>query len=248
MFKSSSPIFSAIISLYIFKKQSDSNVYFSLLIIAIGVTLSAITEIEFQILGFLAAVFATLTGVLHSALLKRTMQHFEDSDTLQLHYHTTVTAVLLLLPFTLFMEGRDIALSIIEGESPFHLPYGLFLASILSQYIQTIMSTFVLSNVTVISHQVSNTLKRLIVIVCSVWWFQNSVSISNGIGMLLALGGFLLYGLSMLNISGRRSTATETPPLRLRTGNSLCDWVCQQLFPNKVYSLPTFSFNTNQTL
>jgi solute carrier family 35 protein E1 len=247
--QSSSPIFSAVVSWYIFDKKASPFVYTSLLVIATGVTFSAITELQFDSVGFFAAVLAAFIGVLHSALMKRVMQHFAEVSAFQLHYHTTITAVVFMFPFAMFLEGNQFQ-TLFESDpnakddAPVFLAIMLLLGSIFFQYLQTIMSTLVLSSVTVISHQVSSTLKRLIVIVCSVWYFQNPVSISNAVGMLTALGGFFLYGLAMLQASISEVTTPETPPLRIRTGNTVCDTCCARLFPNRVYSLPVYTFES----
>jgi solute carrier family 35 protein E1 len=253
--KSSAPIFSALVALYIFKKPIDAAVYFALVTIAIGVTLSAVTEIEFKMFGFLAAMFATLTGVLHSALLKRVMKRYKEMDTIQLHYHVTISASIIMAICALVFsnEASDASKILnLDSEKPNKETYSasyflLFSISILAQYVQTIMSTFVLSNVSVISHQVSNTLKRLVLIVSSIWFFKNPVGISNAAGILLALGGFFWYGIAMLRVSKSQSTA-ETPPVRFRTGNQWCDSLCYKLFPSKTYTLPVFTFDKKDTI
>jgi solute carrier family 35, member E1 len=198
------------------KKKIHPATYISLMTIAFGITQSAVHEVEFKLLGFIAAVLSTFTGVLHNALMKKTIDsHFED-DVFQVHYHTTITATLIMLPLSLMTDLWSFALSVSNSEDRVYenmasffsgFPFFELCLSIFTQYIQTIMSTLVLSQVSVVSHQVSNTLKRLIVIVSSILFFKNSVNISNAIGICLALIGFLMYGLTVLVIEKYENTA-----------------------------------------
>ncbi len=47
--------------------------------------------------------------------------------------------------------------------------------------------------VSVVSHQVATTLKRLVVIAVSILVFRNPVTLWNGIGIAIAVAGFFLY-------------------------------------------------------
>lgn len=150
--------------------------------------------------------------------MKRILNHF-DADPFVIHYHTSVAAVALNLPFAIFVDGyRILSTSFISTEtSPmnsldlegYSIPMVLFIISIGAQYISTIMSMFVLNNVSVISHQVSNTMKRLLVIVSSILYFRNPILASNALGIIFALAGFLSYGLTTLKTSNEKVTSAK---------------------------------------
>ena len=81
--------------------------------------------------------------------------------------------------------------------------------SLASHYIQNVASIYVLDGVEVLSHQVASTMKRLLVIVLSVVYFNNPVTWFNSVGICLALAGFFFYGILPRDIP-RRSPHGET--------------------------------------
>jgi hypothetical protein len=77
----------------------------------IGVTLSALTEINWVFLGFLAAVTAALANVLNSTYTKRALSSTAvPVDPLILHMYTACAAMVLLLPWALLVELPSISL------------------------------------------------------------------------------------------------------------------------------------------
>lgn len=55
------------------------------------------------------------------------------------------------------------------------------------------MAFTLLSIVSPVTYSVANTLKRVFVIVVSILYFQNPVTMSNAIGIVIALTGIFLY-------------------------------------------------------
>eukprot|EP01006_Ploeotia_vitrea_P033516 TRINITY_DN65566_c9_g1_i1.p1 TRINITY_DN65566_c9_g1~~TRINITY_DN65566_c9_g1_i1.p1 ORF type:complete len:633 (+),score=275.07 TRINITY_DN65566_c9_g1_i1:14-1912(+) len=97
-------------------------------------------------------------------------------------------------------------------------PFGLVVVSVLCHSVQNVTSIYVLRLVNVLSHQVANTLKRLVVIVGSVMYFHNPVTANNAAGMGLALVGFLMYGVfQKAGVGGGRSSSSAA---RLRGSHS----------------------------
>ena len=72
----------------------------------------------------------------------------------------------------------------------------LLLFSVSLHYLQNISSIYFLAHVSVLSHQVAQSLKRLLVIACSVLYFHTPVTALNCAGMSLALVGFFAYSLT----------------------------------------------------
>jgi solute carrier family 35 protein E1 len=58
------------------------------------------------------------------------------------------------------------------------------------------MSFLVLSLVSVVTHAVGNSFRRIVTIVVSVWMFGNAISLQNASGIALAIFGVILYSLS----------------------------------------------------
>ena len=68
------------------------------------------------------------------------------------------------------------------------------------------MSFIVLSMVSVVTHAVANSMRRVVTILASVWYFQNPVSRQNGAGMTLAIFGVVIYSLSKSYDESRSKT------------------------------------------
>lgn len=216
--KSSSPIFSVALSQILGTHSSVSvDVLMTLVPITVGVTLSAFTEVEFQFFGFWAALLSSLVGVIQTILTKRVFEQ-TDCNPIFLHLHTTLMALFSMIPLAILSEGFSVVSSwntasptLEDGviSNPvdipaFQVPLGLLCISVVSHYFQTISSTLVLSKLSVTSHQVFSTMKRLVVIIMSIMYFAHPVSWMNCIGMLLALSGFCSYGLVQMKLKKSR--------------------------------------------
>ena len=128
----------------------------------VGVTLSAVSEIEFHFLGFVAALISSLTGVFQTIFTKRIFDQ-ADCDPILLHFHTSAVAIILMIPLAVVFEGASFIFSHDSYNSVsggVAVPFGLLFISVCSHYLQTISSTLVLSRLSVTSHQVFSTLKR----------------------------------------------------------------------------------------
>lgn len=60
-------------------------------------------------------------------------------------------------------------------------------------FVQNAMAFTILSLVSPVTYSVANTLKRVFVIVLSIIWFRNPVSLTNALGIIIALTGIFLY-------------------------------------------------------
>ena len=106
--KSSSAVFSVLLSRVMSGRWPSLATSISLFPIACGVTLAALTELEFDTLGFLAALVATLANVGHSAYSKQVLRK-TGSDPLILHMYTSALSLVLLAPYVLLKNASDIA-------------------------------------------------------------------------------------------------------------------------------------------
>jgi len=211
--KSAGPVFSVLTTNVWMQQLVPYTEILTLFPIVIGVTLSSVTEINFNFLGFVAAFSATLLGVLQNTSGKIVMTRVKNCDPIQLHFYGACTACWLLLPLAGLFEMKEISkrafaalparpppgsmslLSLPEPATPADLsiPYGLIATSTLILYVQSMASLHVLERVTTVSHNVTNTLKRFFIIVFSVMFFKNHVGVWNVFGILMAMSGFLSY-------------------------------------------------------
>ena len=190
----------------------------SLIPLTLGVILSALTELHLVLVGFFAAIAAALANVLNSIYTKRAISHVACPDPIIFHMYTAATATLMLAPYAIakdaadwlhgvhytFDEDAEAADSAVAAR--------LLLFSVSLHYLQNISSIYFLAYVSVLSHQVAQSLKRLMVIACSVLYFHTPVTALNVVGMGLALIGFFSYSLSKQSaiIETRRHSASSS--------------------------------------
>lgn len=213
--KASSPVFTVIVSKILFNQVPTMATCVSLIPITVGVTLSALTEINWVFLGFIAAVAASLANVLNSTYTKKNLHHANAADPLIFHMYTACVAVTMLLPYAILFEMPTIRLfgdhnevlaptdgstTTVDGASitptapTSHLfPWRAMILSVGLHYAQNISNIYFLNGVSVLTHQVAQSLKRLLNIAGAVLYFGNPVAPLNAAGMGLALIGFSMY-------------------------------------------------------
>jgi len=202
--KSSGPVFTVIVATIWLKQCIPWSEVLTLVPIVIGVTLASVTEIHFDLLGFSAAVIASVFNSLQTTSGKIVMNTIRNIDPIELHFYAASIATVCLVPLAssfelkdiLFPSSSNVGRSLLSIEAEYNredIPWLLIGASTLILYAQSMSSLFVLERVTTVSHNVTNTLKRFLIIVCSIIYFHNYVGWLNILGILVACVGFLSY-------------------------------------------------------
>ena len=137
-------------------------------------------------LGFIAAVSATVLGVAQNVTSKYVLTRKERISPMELHMFGSLLSLILLIPLSLKAESA----SIMEIED---IPYHQMIMSCCWLYGQTMASLFLLKRVTTVTHNVANTCKRFWIILISILYFKQETTMWNIVGVLLALSGFFLY-------------------------------------------------------
>lgn len=188
-----SPVFSVISELIIFRHCVPCTELLTLIPIIFGVTLSTFSEIQFELIGFLAAICSTILGVAQNTTSKYILTHNKKQKNkliispMQLHMYGSILSLFFLLPLSVHSEGRKIY------HIKTYIPYYLMMMSCCWLYGQTMASLFLLKRVTTVTHNVANTCKRFWIIVISIIYFKQHSTIYNLCGICLALTGFFLY-------------------------------------------------------
>lgn len=219
--KSSSPVFSVLLTRLLYNKWPSLPIVLSLVPITAGVALSAVTEIDFEFVGFLAALISAIANVGHAMYSKGVLKKSQCGP-LILHMYTSIASTLILLPYALFQEatevfGRLYPVHEDEGRGDdgvavpevLVLPIWAFLLSNALHYAQNMSSLYVLSRVSTLRYQVTNTLKRALTIMVSIMHFHNQVTMMNALGMGMALTGFFWYGMAKKSESASCATTNS---------------------------------------
>ncbi|XP_057442937.1 triose phosphate/phosphate translocator, non-green plastid, chloroplastic-like [Lotus japonicus] len=193
--KAMEPFFSVILSAMFLGEKPTPWVVGSLLPIVGGVALASLTEASFNWAGFWSAMASNVTNQSRNVLSKKAMVKKEDSmDNITLFSIITVMSFFLLAPVAVFMEGVKFTPAALQaaGVNVRQLYIRSLLAALCFHAYQQV-SYMILQRVSPVTHSVGNCVKRVVVIVSSVIFFQTPVSPVNAMGTALALTGVFLY-------------------------------------------------------
>ncbi|KAL8158971.1 hypothetical protein V2J09_000508, partial [Rumex salicifolius] len=206
--KAMEPFFSVVLSALFLGEMPTPWVVLSLMPIVGGVALASVTEVSFNWAGFLSAMASNLTFQSRNVLSKKFMVKKEDSlDNITLFSIITVMSFLLLAPAAVFMEGIKFTPTYMQaaGLNVKQL-YTKCLVAALCFHAYQQVSYMILQRVSPVSHSVGNCVKRVVVIVSSVIFFQTPVSFINALGTGIALVGVFLYS-QLKRLKPKRKTA-----------------------------------------
>jgi len=206
--KAMEPFFSVALSSIFLGDTASPLVLLSLLPIVGGVGLASATEASFNWAGFGAAMGSNLTFQSRNVLSKKFMGGgLASLDNINLFSVITIMSAVILTPFALAIEGFNFYPAKIAamGLDPgFIMSRALFAGICFHSYQQ--VSFMILQRVSPVTHSIGNCVKRVVVICSSVVFFQTPVSLLNGIGTALALGGVFMYS-QVKRLQGKKKEA-----------------------------------------
>ncbi|XP_047314364.1 phosphoenolpyruvate/phosphate translocator 1, chloroplastic-like [Impatiens glandulifera] len=193
--KAMEPFFSVVLSAMFLGETPSLGVVSSLLPIVGGVALASMTEASFNWAGFWSAMASNLTNQSRNVLSKKFMVKKEESlDNINLFSFITIMSFILLAPVTIFMEGIKVTPVYLQsaGLNVKQVYIRSIIAALCFHAYQQV-SYMILQRVSPITHSVGNCVKRVVVIVSSVFFFRTPVSPINSLGTGIALAGVFLY-------------------------------------------------------
>ncbi|RLN27860.1 phosphoenolpyruvate/phosphate translocator 3, chloroplastic-like [Panicum miliaceum] len=193
--KAMEPFFSVLLSVLFLGETPSVLVLGSLVPIAGGVVLASMTEVSFNWIGFWSAMASNLTNQSRNVLSKKLLTDKEDNlDDINLFSIMTVMSFLLSAPLMLSVEGIKFSPSYLQsaGVNVKELCVKAALAGTCFHFYQQV-SYSLLARVSPVTHSVTNSLKRVVVIVSSVLFFGTPLSPINALGTGIALAGVFLY-------------------------------------------------------
>ncbi|XP_023000688.1 triose phosphate/phosphate translocator, non-green plastid, chloroplastic-like [Cucurbita maxima] len=193
--KAMEPFFSVILSAMFLGETPTPWVVASIIPIVGGVALASATEASFNWAGFSSAMASNLTNQSRNVLSKKVMAKKEDSmDNITLFSIITIMSFFLLSPVAVFMEGVKVTPAYLQSAGlNVNQVFTRSLLAALCFHAYQQVSYMILQRVSPVTHSVGNCVKRVVVIVSSVIFFQTPVSPINSIGTGIALAGVFLY-------------------------------------------------------
>lgn len=196
--KAMEPFFTVLLSALFFGEIPSLWIVSSLLPIVGGVALASFTEVSFNWIGFGSAMASNLTNQTRNVFSKKLMANKEERvDNINLFSIITIISFLLLTPAAIILEGVKFSPSYWQYAASQGLDVKqLCIRALLSGFCfhtYQQVSYMILQMVSPVTHAVGNSVKRVVVIVSSVIFFQTPVSPINSLGTALALAGVFLY-------------------------------------------------------
>lgn len=194
--KALEPIFSVLLSVLFLSDRPSPLVLMTLAPIIGGVALASTSELSFTWKGFLSAMGSNLTFQSRNVLSKKFMIKGKGGmDNINLFSIITILSFILLAPIALLMDGvvfTPHAMAVAGIAHPYSVMTQSLIAGLCFHAYQQV-SYMILQRVSPVTHSVGNCVKRVVVIVASIFVFRNPVTQQNALGTALALAGVFAY-------------------------------------------------------
>jgi solute carrier family 35, member E1 len=201
--KATEPVWSALILGVGFREILPIPVYLSLIPIIGGVGLASLKELSFTWLSFTTGTLSAVTSASKAILSKKVLSGKPLGENLtpaNMFAVLTILGFLMILPASLYMEGpakvsAAFSSALAAGYTKPQL-FRLLSFSGFLYYLYNEVAFLALSEVAPVTHAVTNTVKRVVIILASVLVFRNPVSRLGAFGSALAIGGATAYSIA----------------------------------------------------
>lgn len=192
--KSFTPVATALLQYIVFRSRLRPAALLALVPITGGVALASVTELEFHMGGFIAAMTACFLTGLKFVLSSQMLAGRYKLDSINLLYYMAPPSVAFLVPICFLLERGSVSTWLadpVRTRTDFVL---LVLSGVIS-YVLNVTLFVVLKATSSVTVTVAGNVKTVLVIGVSILIFQNPVSVFNMLGCLIAISGCCWYGL-----------------------------------------------------
>ncbi|XP_020222373.1 glucose-6-phosphate/phosphate translocator 2, chloroplastic [Cajanus cajan] len=192
--KSGEPAFSVLVSRFILGETFPVPVYLSLLPIIGGCALAAVTELNFNMTGFMGAMISNLAFVFRNIFSKKGMKGKSVSG---MNYYAclSILSLAILTPFAIAVEGPQLWAAGYQTAISQIGPQFIWWVAAQSVFyhLYNQVSYMSLDEISPLTFSIGNTMKRISVIVSSIIIFHTPVQPINALGAAIAILGTFLY-------------------------------------------------------
>jgi len=190
--KSFTPATTVVLQWLVWKKSFDRRVWLSLLPIVGGIVLTSVTELSFNMAGFLAAFFGCVVTSTKT-ILAESLLHGYKFDSINTVYYMAPYATMILAVPALALEGGGVV-KWIEMQQSLFAPLLIIFLSGVSAFCLNFSIFYVIHATTAVTFNVAGNMKVAVAIIMSWLIFQNPISFMNAIGCTITLVGCTFYG------------------------------------------------------
>lgn len=192
--KSLTPATTALLQFLIFRSRLTRPALLALLPVTLGVALASLTELEFHLGGFLAALTSCFLTGLKFVLSSQMLAGRYKLDSINLLYYMAPPSAAILLPLSFVFEGKFLARWIADPSRSLNDALLLALSGAVS-FCLNVALFVVLKATSSVTVTVAGNVKTVGVIAVSIMIFKNRVTPLNVLGCFTAIMGCLWYGL-----------------------------------------------------
>ena len=194
------PVFTAGLGVLLLNSSISLPSALSLLPIVCGVALASVTELSFTWAAFSTAMLSNFAFAMRNIFSRSSMQMETPTGLSPQNLFGVLSCLstLFLLPIALLIEGPSAAAAwaaAAEKASAAQL-IGLSVQTGLYFYLYNEVAMIVLNTVHPVTHAVANTLKRVVILLACVVFFQTPMSALCAGGSAIAIAGSAIYSLS----------------------------------------------------
>lgn len=218
--KASEPVFTAGISALFLKQLLSWQAYIALIPVCLGVAIASTTQLNFSwyclLAGILANIFSAARGVFGKTQMCGDTRCLEQLSPENYYAVLTILSFFMLVPATALIEGSKI-FAVVKATSEYAMSTGGITLGLFQQplsthgqvqgllyslfsgilfYLYNEVSFKTLNKVHPVTHAVSNTVKRVVIILSSVIVFNDKLTPSGIFGACLAVAGVCGYSIT----------------------------------------------------
>jgi drug/metabolite transporter (DMT)-like permease len=252
--KALAPLFTVLFYRIIFQVQYTERVYISLIPLTLGVILACSFTYSNNFFGLACALGSCFIFVMQNIFSKKIL--FKESklgdrnpnklDKLNVLYYSSLLSFLLMVPLWLYYDGSALFFQGTDAEdNQVAMPSNLelvfyFLLNGTMNFSQNWFAFTTLSLTSPVTYSILSLLKRIFVIVMSIVWFGQNISITQSIGILLTFFGLWMYQKAKSDVD-KGETKIREDPIDLLPMNQL------KKQSNTLSWTPTFNNSTHNS-
>mmetsp|Transcript_16100 Transcript_16100/g.34942 ORF Transcript_16100/g.34942 Transcript_16100/m.34942 type:complete len:405 (-) Transcript_16100:501-1715(-) len=201
--KATEPVWSALLSAVIFREFLPLPVYLSLVPIIAGVGLASVKELTFSWMSFVAGTASAVTSAAKAILSKKVLDGKPLGENLtpaNMFAILSILGFIAITPVSLLIEPPKAAAAawaaaLAKGYTNVQLVKLLSISGFL-YYIYNEVAFLALAEVAPVTHAVTNTVKRVVIILASILVFKTTITPLGAVGSGITILGALLYALA----------------------------------------------------
>lgn len=193
--KASAPIFTVLFARLMLGEKTSWQVNVALIPVMGGLMICSATELSFDMIGFLAAVTNNVIDCVQNVFSKKLL--LSGMTPVGLQFYTSLAAAVIQMPILVYKimpHLLDQAAIPMSSE----MMWMLFLDGIF-YHTQSVTAYYTMSLLSPVSQSVANTAKRAILIILSILWFSNAVTVWNVTGVFIVVFGVFAYNYARMN-------------------------------------------------